>query len=380
MNNCPYYKKCNGCQLQNLDYQKQLQFKQVKAINLLGKFCHVDEIIPMQNPLNYRNKVQRCFVSVKGELVSGIYQSTTGRLALVDSCMTEDLVAMQIIVTLGKLFSSFKVKPYDYSSGTGLLRHVLIKRGFATGQIMVVLVTTKGAIKSQRSFINALLSKHPDITTVVQNINTNDIKLSLGEENITLYGDGYIEDTLCGLTFRISPKAFYQVNPVQTTVLYNKAVEFADLTGNELVIDAYCGTGTIGMIMASKAKNVIGVELNADAVVDATYNARINNIDNIEFYCKDAGEFMADYATQGKSVDVVITDPPRIGCSREFLQSLVKLAPEKVVYVSCNPQTLARDLSYLSRKGYKAQKIQPVDMFPFTEHIECVAQLVKKDN
>ena len=379
MKNCPYYKKCNGCQLQNLDYQKQLQFKQVKAINLLGKFCHVDEIIPMQNPLNYRNKVQTCFVSIKGEMLSGVYQSTTGKVVPVENCMIEDVVAGEIIATLRKLFVSFKVKPYDYESGTGFLRHVLIKRGFQSGQIMVVLVTVDGAIKSQRSFVNALLAKHPHITTVVQNINNNDIKLSLGNENINLYGDGYIEDCLCGLTFRISPKAFYQVNPVQTSALYNKAVEFAELSGDELLIDAYCGTGTIGMLMASKAKKVIGVELNCDAVADAVANAQFNKIDNIEFYCKDAGDFMSAYADEGKNVDVVVTDPPRIGCSREFLQSLVKLSPKKVVYVSCNPQTLQRDLTYLTRKGYKVKKTQPVDMFPYTEHIESVVQLIKKD-
>lgn len=379
MKPCPYYKKCNGCQLQNLDYQKQLQFKQVKAIKLLGRFCHVDEIIGMQNPLHYRNKVQSAFAIKKGELVSGIYQSTTGNVVPVNNCMTEDTVAGEIVATLCKLFVSFKIKPFDYEKGTGFVRHVLVKRGFESGQIMVVIVTKSGEIKSQRSFINALLSRHPQITTIVQNINDNDIKLSLGDKNIILYGNGYIEEQLCGLTFRISPKAFYQVNPTQTVALYNKAIEFADLTGNETLVDAYCGTGTIGMLMAFKAKKVVGVELNADAVADAKANAKLNNVDNIEFYCKDAGEFMVDLANKGEKIDVVVTDPPRIGCSREFLQSLVKLSPKKVVYVSCNPQTLARDLSYLQRKGYKTQKIQPVDMFPFTEHIETVVQLVKKD-
>lgn len=377
MKPCPYYKKCNGCQLQNLDYQKQLQLKQVKSIRLLGKFCHVDEIIGMQNPLHYRNKVQSAFAIKKGELVSGIYQSTTGNVVPVNNCMTEDTVAGEIVATLCKLFVSFKIKPFDYEKGTGFVRHVLVKRGFESGQIMVVIVTKSGEIKSQRSFINALLSRHPQITTIVQNINDNDIKLSLGDENIILYGNGYIEEQLCGLTFRISPKAFYQVNPTQTVALYNKAVDFADLTGNETLVDAYCGTGTIGMLMASKAKKVVGVELNADAVADAKANAKLNNVDNIEFHCKDAGEFMVDLANKGEKIDVVVTDPPRIGCSREFLQSLVKLSPKKVVYVSCNPQTLARDLSYLQRKGYKAQKIQPVDMFPFTEHIECVALITK---
>ena len=259
----------------------------------------------------------------------------------------------------------------------GFLRHVLIKRGFASGQIMVVLVTSVMDFPKESQFVNALLERHSEITTIVQNVNNKRTSLVLGEESRTLYGMGYIEEQLLGFTFRISPKAFYQINPIQTEVLYSKALEFADLSGNEKVLDAYCGTGTIGIIASKGAKSVVGVELNGDAVKDAVVNAELNDITNITFYKDDAGKYMVKAAQKGEAFDVVIMDPPRAGASLEFLKSLVFLAPEKIVYISCNPETQARDLSFLTRKGYKVKKIQPVDMFPHTEHVETVALLVR---
>jgi 23S rRNA (uracil1939-C5)-methyltransferase len=260
----------------------------------------------------------------------------------------------------------------------GFLRHVLIKRGFSSGEIMVVLVTATMDFPKESKFINALLSRHPEITTIVQNVNNKFTSLILGEESRVLYGSGYIEENLCGFRFRISPKAFYQINPTQTEVLYNKALDFAELSGEEKVLDAYCGTGTIGIIASGKAKKVIGVELNADAVKDAKVNAELNSVKNIDFFEADAGKFMVETAHNGDNFDVVIMDPPRAGASLEFLRCLCELAPERVVYVSCNPETLARDLSFLTRKGYKVRRIQPVDMFPHTEHVETVCSLVKK--
>ena len=369
---CPYSKKCGGCQLQNLEYNKQLSFKQVKLIRLLGRFCHVDEIIGMEQPLHYRNKMQTAYGMRGGRVYGGIYQSSTGKIVEIDNCMIEDEQSSNIASTIAKLVASFKIKPYHPESGAGFIRHTLIRRSFATGQIMVVLVTRSGEFKSCRSFVNALVKKHPEITTVVRNINDGKIRLSLGKKNETLYGDGVIEDRLMGLTFRLSPNAFYQVNPIQTEVLYGKAKEFAALTGEETVIDAYCGTGTIGLIMSDRAKKVIGVEVNSDAVKDAKANAKNNGVKNAEFYCGDAGKFMVDLASQNQKIDVVITDPPRAGCSKDFLRSLVTLSPKKVVYVSCNPETLARDLSYLTKNGYKVTAVQGVDMFPFTEHVETV--------
>ncbi len=375
---CPNYKKCGGCQLQNMDYDRQLRFKQAQVVKLLGHFHHVNNIIGMQNPTHYRNKVQAAFGKQGGKIISGVYQSSTHKIVPVDDCMIEDEIADKIIVTIRKLAQSFKLRPFNDTTMAGFLRHVLVKRGFVSGQVMVVLVTAGGAFPSQRSFINALLGRHPEITTIVRNINEKHTSLVLGTKSQVLFGDGYIEEELCGKTFRISPKAFYQINPVQTQVLYEKAVEFAELSGTDTVIDAYCGTGTIGIIMAENAGSVIGVELNPDAVKDAKVNAKKNGTDNIKFYCADAGDFMVELAEFGRKADVVITDPPRAGCSKEFLESVVTLSPKKIVYISCNPVTLARDLSFLTRKGYKVRKIQPVDMFPFTEHIECVCQLIRK--
>lgn len=381
-NGCPYYKKCGGCHLQNMTYEEQLKYKQIKCIKLLGKFCRVKEVIGMEEPTHYRCKVQAAFSKDKTGIISGVYQSSTHKIVPIDSCLIEDSKADEIIVTIRKLLKSFKLKPFDENEMTGFLRHVLIRKGYYTGQIMVVLVTGSSVFPSKRSFINALLQRHPEITTIVQNINNKFTSLVLGEQNITLYGDGYIEDTIFDKVFRISPRSFYQVNPVMTTVLYGKALEYMELTGNETVIDAYCGTGTIGMLASSGAKKVIGVELNADAVKDAKFNAKRNNIENIEFYTADASDFMVEMAKAGEKADVVIMDPPRAGSDERFMSSVVTLSPKRVVYVSCNPETLARDLKYFIKNGYNVKKIQPVDMFPHTNHVESVVLLIRrlKDN
>lgn len=379
MNNpkrCPLYKKCGGCQIHNMDYEAQLDFKMKKVVRLLGRFHYVENIIGMDNPYHYRNKVQAAFGRDKqNRIISGVYQSSTHRIVPVDDCLIEDKKADEIIVTIRKLIKSFKLGTFDENKMVGFLRHVLVKRGFASGEIMVVLVTGTEEFKSKRSFINALLERHPDITTIVQNINNKRTNLVLGEKMITLYGDGVIKENLCGYTFTISPKAFYQINPVQTEILYNKAMEFADIKKSDIVIDAYCGTGTIGIIASKYACHVYGVELNKDAVRDAKKNAKLNNIENIDFVNTDAGRYMVNIADEGLKADVVIMDPPRAGSDIKFLKSLVKLSPKKVVYISCNPETLARDLMFLSKNRYKIRKIQPVDMFPHTEHVECAALL-----
>ncbi len=332
----------------------------------------------MENPYHYRNKVQAAFKTQKGQIISGVYQSSTHNIVPVDSCMIEDELADKIIVTIRKLLKSFKLKTFDENTLKGFLRHVLIKRSFSLEQVMVVLVTGSADFPNEQKFINALLSRHSEITTIIQNVNNHRTSLVLGKESRVLYGDGYIEDELLGCRFRISPKAFYQVNPTQTAVLYSKALELADFKGTETVIDAYCGTGTIGILASGMVKNVIGVELNGDAVKDAKINAELNNAKNIKFYEADAGKFMTELSSIGENVDLVIMDPPRAGSDLPFLRSLVKLSPEKIVYISCNPETLARDLSFLTRKGYKVRKIQPVDMFPHTEHVEtiCLLQIV----
>jgi len=377
-NGCPHYKKCGGCHLQNMTYKEQLQYKQVKVIKLLGKLCHINEIIGMEDPTHYRCKVQAAFGRDKSGIISGVYQSSTHKIVPIDSCMIEDEKADEIIVTIRKLLKSFKLKPFDDNNMTGFLRHVLIRKGYYTGQIMVVLVTGSNLFPSRRSFINALVGRHPEITTVVQNINDKFTSLVLGEKNITLFGEGWIEDTIFDCTFRISPKSFYQVNPVMTAKLYGKAIEYMGLSGNETVIDAYCGTGTIGILASKKAGKVIGVELNADAVHDAKFNAKRNGIENIDFYTADASDFMVEMAKSGEKADVVIMDPPRAGSDRRFMSSVITLSPERVVYVSCNPETLARDLKFFAQNGYRTRHIQPVDMFPHTNHVEVVCYLSRK--
>ena len=378
---CPVYKKCGGCQLQNLSYPEQLEFKQRKVEKLLKRFCTVEQIIGMKTPYHYRNKVQAAFYTdKKGKIISGVYQSGSHHVVGIDSCQTEDVIADKIIVAVRKLLPSFRMTTYNEDTGKGFLRHILVKRGFATNQIMLVLVTGTPVFPSKNNFVKAILKQFPEITTIVQNINPYRTNLVLGDNQKVLYGKGYIEDILCGCRFRISPKSFYQINPVQTEVLYGKAIEFANLKGNETVLDTYCGIGTIGIIAAKNgAGNVIGAELNGDAVRDAIVNARANNLKNIRFYKADAGEFMREAADEDEKPDVVFMDPPRAGSDRKFLNSLIKMSPKKVVYVSCNPETLARDLAYLTQNSpYKAQKIQPVDMFPHTAHIETVVLLSRK--
>ena len=378
---CPVYKKCGGCQLQNLSYQKQLEFKQNKVEKLLKHFAKVEPIIGMENPYHYRNKVQAAFYTDRrGKIISGVYQSGTHHVVGIDSCQTEDITADKIIVAVRKLLPSFKLTTYNEDTHKGFLRHVLVKRGFATNQVMLVLVTGTPVFPSKNNFVKAITKQFPEITTVVQNVNPYNTNLVLGDNEKVLYGKGYIEDILCGCKFRISPKSFYQINPVQTEVLYGKAIEFADLKGNETVLDTYCGIGTIGIIAAkSGAGKVIGVELNGNAVRDAIVNAKANNLKNIRFYKGDAGEFMFEVSQESEKPDVVFMDPPRAGSSEKFLKSLIKMSPKKVVYVSCNPETLSRDLEFLlANSKYKAEKIQPVDMFPHTAHIETVVLLSHK--
>ena len=375
---CPAFKRCGSCQLLDLPYNRQLLIKQSKVKRLLSRYKKPEKIVGMKNPYHYRNKVQAAFGMSRGRIISGVYQSSSHKIVSADGCLLEDKKADEIIADIRKMCPNFKIKAYDEKSETGQLRHVLVRRGFETGEIMVVLVTAMEELRSANSFVNELLRRHPDITTVVQNINGGFTSLVLGERQKILFGKGYIEDVLCGLKFRISPKSFYQVNPVQTKVLYNKAIGYADLSGEETVFDAYCGIGTIGLCAASHAKKVVGVELNKTAVSDAKRNAELNGITNAEFYAADAGLFMENAAQNGQRPDVVFMDPPRAGSSIKFLKSLLKTAPEKIVYISCNPETMARDLAFLT-EDYAVDKLCPVDMFPHTEHIETVCLLVLRN-
>lgn len=378
MKQCPVFKKCGGCQYLNLTYEEQLEKKKKELQRLLKGICPIHEVIGMENPWHYRNKVHAVFShDRKGNPISGVYQENSHIVLPVESCLIEDEKADEIIGTIRGMLKSFKIRTYDEDTGYGLLRHVLVKRGFATGEIMVVLVTASPVFPSRNNFVKALRQKHPEITTVIQNINGRDTSMVLGDREQVLYGKGYIEDVLCGCRFRISARSFYQVNPVQTEVLYSKAMEYAGLTGKETVVDAYCGIGTIGIVASRKAKQVIGVELNPDAVRDAVRNARANKIDNIRFYQGDAGDFLQKMAANGEKADVVFMDPPRSGSTERFMAAAAAMGPKRIVYVSCGPDTLARDLKYLRKKGYRVEKGVGVDLFPWTGHCEVCVKLIK---
>ncbi len=379
MLNCPYAKKCGGCQLQNMTYEQQLSHKQVKVIRLVGKLCHVEEIMGMETPSRYRNKATHAFSFYRGKVISGLYQASHRKVIPVTDCLLEDEVVAPMAATLRKLAATLKIPVYDLQTGKGNLRTLLVRKSFTSGEVMAVIVTKFDKFPQKQALAEAFLRAHPEISTLVWNVNPTDTPVFLGNKSEVLHGKGYITDTLCGLQFRVSPASFYQINPAQTEVLYGKAKEFAALTGKERVIDAYCGTGTIGLTLAKDAKEVIGVETNPQAVADAMENAKQNGITNAKFICRDAGQFLEEAAKRRETIDVVVTDPPRAGCSKQFLQSLLALAPKRVVYVSCNPETLARDLFTLSKGGYQVKTVQPVDMFPQTGHVETVVCLTRSD-
>ncbi|WP_432404257.1 23S rRNA (uracil(1939)-C(5))-methyltransferase RlmD [Wukongibacter sp. M2B1] len=376
---CQHFYQCGGCQLQHMTYEAQSNYKEKLVEGLMGGYGKVNRIITMDQPYDYRNKIHSTLSQGKNrEIISGIYEQYSHRVIPIDRCIIQDPRADEIIKSIRELMKSFKMRPFDEDTGQGFLRHILVKTGFTSGQIMVVLVVSKTIFPSKNNFVKALLKKHPEITTIVMNVNNRRTSVVLGNTEKVLYGKGTIEDTLCGQVFQISPKSFYQINPIQTEKLYNKAIEMAKLKKSEVIFDAYCGIGTIALNLSSKVKKVIGVELNKDAVQDAIKNSKRNKIKNARFYQGDAGEFMSDMAEAKERVDTLFMDPPRSGSDEKFLSSIVKLKPKKVVYISCNPVTQARDVEYLTKYGYKVEEIQPVDMFPHTHHVECCSLLTRK--
>ena len=377
--NCPVAAKCGGCQLTRLSYAEQLQWKQQRVTELLDGICEVRPILGMDDPFHYRNKVHAVLsVDKAGKPISGVYAMGTHRVVPVRHCLIEDRRADRIIQTIVAMLPAYKLRIYNEYTHRGFLRHILIRTGHVMGQIMVVLVATSLEFPGKKAFVQELIQRHPEITTVVLNCNQRETSMVLGTKEITLYGEGYMEDELCGKRFRISPQSFYQVNAKQCELLYRTAIDAAQLTGAETLLDAYCGTGTIGLCASDGCKQLIGVELNADAIRDAKENARRNGVENARFLCDDAGRFMQKLAKEGNAPDVVMMDPPRAGSDQKFLQSLLILKPKRVVYVSCNPETLARDLRVLVDGGYQAEWATPVDMFPGTEHVETVVLLSHK--
>ena len=362
----------------DVPYAEQAERKQQLVEELIGEFGRVDPIIRMKNPDHYRNKVTSVFApDKKGKPVCGIYKAGTHEVVPVKACMLEDLRADRIIQTVFALMESFKIRVYDEDRGTGFLRYVQVRTARGTRQVMVTLVTAEAVFPPAKKFVNALIKRHPEITTVVQNINDKHTTMVLGDREKVLFGPGYIEDVLCKKRFRISSRSFYQVNSLQTEKLYNIALDYAGFSGKERILDAYCGIGTIGIIASDRCKEVLSVELNAEAVKDAKINAKLNGADNVEVYKNDAGRFMEDMAAKKEKLDILFMDPPRSGASEEFLRAALQLGPARIVYVSCEPTTLARDLDILTEGGYEMKKAVPVDMFPYTEGVETVCLLSK---
>lgn len=379
---CPYAKACGACAFTGQPYEETLKEKERTVAKLLAPYVRLEGITGMEHPYGYRNKVHRvyglCDSGRTRKRVSGIYAAGSHQVVPVRGCLIEDERAQEILRTVTELMDDFRIRYYDEDSGQGLLRHVLIRTAHATGQIMVTLVLASPVLPGKKHFLEKLLKRHPEITTVVININDRPTNAVLGAREQTAYGRGYIEDVLCGKTFRISSRSFYQVNPVQTEKLYLKAMEMAQLNGHGRVIDAYCGIGTIGLIAADRVKEVIGVESNREAVRDAAANAKLNGARNIRFTAADAGEFLTMLSAEEKA-DVVFLDPPRAGASEAFLRAAAASSPGRIVYISCNPETLARDLGILKKLGYRAKEAAAFDMFPWTEaqHVETVVGLVR---
>ena len=373
---CPVAAQCGGCQLTRLSYAEQLRLKQRRVEELLLPLGPVVPIIGMAQPFHYRNKVHAVLgVDKRGNTIRGVYQAGTHRVVPVAHCLIEDERADRIITTVHELMRPFKLRPYNEYTQRGFLRHILVRVAHKTGQIMLVLVTTQPEFPSKANFVQAIRRAHPEITTIVQNINDRRTSMVLGKSDIVLFGPGFVEDELCGKRFRISAQSFYQINSEQTEKLYRKAVEYAALQKDETALDAYCGIGTIALTAAEHCAHMLGVELNPQAVKDAKQNAALNHAEHVSFLCGDAGECMSRMAQAGEKLDVAFMDPPRAGSDERFLQSLLTLHPARVVYISCNPDTLRRDLDMLVRGGYRLAEATPVDMFPCTEHVETVCLL-----
>ena len=379
---CPYAKKCGGCQYQGIPYPAQLKKKHNQVQSLLKRFGTVKPVIGMKDPYFYRNKVHAVFDrDRKGNIISGIYEQNSHRVVPIDQCLIEDEKSQEIIRTIRGMLKSFKIKTYDEDTGYGLLRHVLVRRGFTSNEVMVVLVVASPIFPSKNNFVKALRKVHPEISTVVLNINDKNTSMVLGEREIILYGKGFIRDTICGKSFRISAKSFYQVNPEQTQKLYGTALEYADLKGNEVVWDLYCGIGTISLFLAQKAAKVCGVEIVPQAIEDARENADRNGFTNTEFFVGAAEDVVPEqYEQSGGSLraDVVTLDPPRKGCDEKLLRTVVRMEPKRIVYVSCDPATLARDLKYLCGEGYELKRVRACDMFGHSSHVETVVGLQRK--
>lgn len=380
---CSIYNRCGGCQIQHMSYKEQLEFKRQKVkdvINRIGKIdVEVEPVIGMENPYRYRNKVQLPIGKENGEVKIGFYAQRSHQIIDISTCYIQDEIGDKVIALTKEWIKQYNIEPYNEEIHKGSIRHIMIRRAFKTGEVMVVIVTKTDELPHKEEFVNIMVQNIPGLKSIMQNVNNKKTNVIMGEKNITLWGKDTIVDYIGKFKFNISPLSFFQVNPIQTEILYSKALEYADLKGQEIVFDAYCGTGTISLFLSQKAKKVYGVEIIKEAIDNAIINAKENGIDNTEFIVGKSEEVIPELINKGIKADVVVVDPPRKGCEKSLLEEIAKISPKRIVYVSCDPATLARDLGILRDLGYETKKVQPVDMFPQTGHVETVVLLQRAD-
>ena len=383
---CAIYKRCGGCKLQHASYKAQLDFKWDRVKDCVSKIGKLDPSIVkyplgMENPWRYRNKVQLPIGLINGEVKIGFFAPRSHDIIDMESCLIQDEIGDKVVKLTREWIEKFNIRPYNVDGEydeKGIVRHIMIRRGFTTNEVMVVLVTNGENLPHKEEFVDLMVKNIPGIKSIIQNINSKKTNVILGLESKTLWGEDTISDYIGDFRFNISPLSFFQVNPTQTEVLYGKALEYANLTGNEEVFDAYCGTGTITLFLSQKAKKVYGVEIIPQAIDNAWINAKENKVENVEFFVGESEVVIPDLINKGVKADVVVVDPPRKGCDKKLLDAITNIDAKKIVYVSCDPSTLGRDLKVLEENGYKTLEVQPVDMFPNTAHIENVALLIKK--
>ncbi|WP_243290961.1 23S rRNA (uracil(1939)-C(5))-methyltransferase RlmD [Bacillus sp. FJAT-47783] len=383
---CPIYKQCGGCQLQHLSYHGQLEHKHKHVKEVLARIGKVDvskvavhPTLGMKDPWNYRNKAQVPVGEREGGLIAGFYQKRSHEIIDMERCLIQHSENDEMVQAVKNICSQYGIRAYDEKAHKGWLRHIMVRHGYVTKETMLVFITRTNDFPNKKSILTQITEKFPNVKSIVQNINPKRTNVIFGDETKVLWGSEYIYDYIGNIKFAISARSFYQVNPEQTKVLYEKALEYAHLTGEETVIDAYCGIGTISLFLAQKAKQVFGVEIVPEAIEDAKRNAQLNGINNVEFAVGEAEQVIPAWYEQGIRADVVVVDPPRKGCDESLLGTILDMKPKKVVYVSCNPATLARDIAVLEQGGYETKEVQPVDMFPHTMHVECCSLLVRKD-
>lgn len=383
---CAIYKRCGGCKLQHASYKAQLDFKWDRVKDCVSKIGKLDPSIVkyplgMENPWRYRNKVQLPIGLINGEVKIGFFAPRSHDIIDMESCLIQDEIGDKVVKLTREWIEKFNIRPYNVDGEydeKGIVRHIMIRRGFTTNEVMIVLVTNGENLPHKEEFVDLMVKNIPGIKSVIQNINSKKTNVILGLESKTLWGEDTISDYIGDFRFNISPLSFFQVNPTQTEVLYGKALEYANLTGNEEVFDAYCGTGTITLFLSQKAKKVYGVEIIPQAIDNAWINAKENKVENVEFFVGESEVVIPDLINKGVKADVVVVDPPRKGCDKKLLDAITNINAKKIVYVSCDPSTLGRDLQVLEENGYKTLEVQPVDMFPNTSHVENVAKLIKK--